>query len=281
MDEKELPSGTADSMVIDGRQYHIDIAEGDLAEYILLCGDPARAKRVSGLFDDIRFETSHREYVTFTGTYKGVPVSVMSTGIGPDNTEIAVVEISRATKNPTLIRVGSCGGIQDEIAMGDLVVSTGAVRLENTSTFYVMEGYPAVADYQVMLALCAAARDLGARFHIGLTATAPSFYAAQSRYMEDFPTRVEGLIEELYNCKVANYEMESSCLFSLASVRGLRAGTVCAAYSTRYDNKPIMPDVKEKAEMECIKSGLGAGVYLAEMDKVPKHGVNKDIWLPR
>jgi uridine phosphorylase len=267
-------------MVIDGKQYHIDCSEGDLAEYILLCGDPARSEKTAQHFDDISFETKHREYVTFTGKYKGVPVSVMSTGIGPDNMEIAVVEISRTIANPTLIRIGSCGGMQDNIAMGDLVVSTGAVRLENTSLYYVREGYPAVADYRVVQSLCAAARDTGARFHIGLTATAPSFYAAQSRYMDDFPTREGGLLEELYKCKVANYEMESSTLFTLAHLREIKAGCVCAAYSTRHDNKPITHDQKEKAEKECLLTGLGALQYLERIKKEKKVGVKENIWLP-
>jgi len=280
MSEDELPLGTADSMVIDGKQYHIDAGEGDLADYVLLCGAPERSQLVSKYLEDITFETKHREYWTYTGKYKGVPVSVMSTGIGCDNVEIALVEISRVVKNPTLIRIGSCGGIQDEIAMGDLVISTGAVRLENTSLYYVNEGYPAVADYRVVSALCAAARDLGTRFHIGLTATAPSFYAAQSRHMQDFPTRAEGLLEELYKSNVANFEMESSTLFSLASVKGIKAGTVCAAYSTRYDNKPITPETKNKAEKECVLTGLGSLAYLEKIRTGENAGVKGDIWVP-
>ncbi len=280
MSDKELPAGTADSMLINGKQYHIGCGKGDLAEYILLCGDPARAKRTAEHFDEVTFECQNREYWTYTGKYKGVPVSVMSTGIGPDNMEIAVVEISRTIRNPTLIRIGSCGGLQDEIAMGDLIVSTGAVRLENTSLYYVREGYPAVADYRVVQALCAAARDIGARFHIGLTATAPSFYAAQSRYMDDFPTREGGLLDELTSCKVANYEMESSTLFTLAQLREIKAGCVCAAYSTRYDNKPITKEQKVKAERECVLTGLGALQYLERIKKEPKVGVKDEVWVP-
>ena len=279
-EEKRMPAGTADSMVTDGKQYHIGVGKGDLAEYILLCGDPARSERIARHFDEVTLESKNREYWTYTGKYKGVPVSVMSTGIGPDNVEIAVVEITRVIDNPTLIRIGSCGGLQDEIAMGDLVISTGAVRLENTSLFYVNEGYPAVADYRVLLALCAAARDSGARFHIGLTATSPSFYAAQSRHMEDFPTRAEGLVDELTACGVMNYEMESSTLFSLASVKRIKAGTVCAAYSTRYDNKPITKEQKEKAERECIETSLGALTYLEKMKQGPKAGIGDKVWLP-
>ena len=93
----------------EGVQYHIGCGPNDLADQILLCGDPARAERVSGLFDEVELERRNREYVTFTGTHEGRRVSVMATGIGCDNTEIAVVEISQLVEAPVLLRVGSCG----------------------------------------------------------------------------------------------------------------------------------------------------------------------------
>ncbi len=279
-EKEELPAGTADSMVVDGKQYHIGAGEGDLAEYILLCGDPGRAERASRFLDRVQVEVKNREYWTYTGEYGGVPVSIMSTGIGPDNVEIAVVEISRVVENPTLIRIGSSGGLQDRIKMGDLIISTGAVRLENTSLYYVHEGFPAIADYRVVMALSMAARDVGARFHVGLTATAPSFYAAQSRRMDDFPVRYPGLLDELARYGVLNYEMESSTLFTLATLRGIKAGTVCAAYSTRYDNRPITKEEKKVAEKNTILTGLKAVVHLEKIKNWPKMGVSGEVWVP-
>ena len=102
-------------------------------------------------------------------------LSVMSTGMGPDNTEIVLAEVLEITDQPTFVRVGSSGGLQPNIGLGDLVVSTGAVRLENTTDFYVHPGYPAIAHRDVVQALDAACRELGFAYHVGITATAPGF----------------------------------------------------------------------------------------------------------
>jgi len=253
-----------------GRQYHIALGPGELAESILLCGDPDRAARVASHFDSVRLERRHREYVTFTGKWKGNELSVMSTGIGPDNTEIAVVEISQICKRPTLVRIGSCGTLRDDIEIGDLIISTGAVRLENTSTFFVHEGFPALADYEVLMALIAAAKSGGRRHHVGLTATAPGFYGAQCRRVEGFPLRRPGLIDELAAQGVLNFEMETSALLTLSTLRGLRAGAVCAVYAHRPSGRFIADKDILKAEEGCIQTGLEAVSVLRRMDDVKK-----------
>ena len=247
------------------RQYHIDIGPGELADYILLCGDPARAERTAKLFDKTVFEGRNREYLTFTGTYKKMPVSVISTGIGPDNTEIAVIEISQIVKKPTFIRIGSSGSLHKNIKLGELVISTGSVRLENTSLFFVPEGYPAVADYNVVESLVQTARRLKYSYHVGLTATAPGFYGAQCR-KTGFPLIFPKLIEHLRKCNVLNFEMESSTLFILSSIKGFKAGTVCAVYANRPKNSFISEKEKHNAELRCIKTGLEAMRILYEKE---------------
>jgi uridine phosphorylase len=148
----------ADAPLTDGRQYHIDLERGELAEYILLVGDPGRVAKVATQFDSVEVNRSNREITTATGIYRGMRVSVMSTGMGPDNIEIVLAEILEITDHATLVRVGSSGAIQPEIAPGDLIVSTAAVRLENTTDAYVHPGYPAVAHRDVVWALEAACR---------------------------------------------------------------------------------------------------------------------------
>ena len=150
------------------RQYHIGLGPGELAEYILLPGDPDRTARIATRLDNVEFERRHREFASVTGTYRGTRVSVVSTGIGTDNVEITVAEILAITERPTFVRVGSCGALQPEIGLGDLIVSTGAVRLESTTSYYVHDGYPAVADYEAVLALIEAAERLGHRTHASL-----------------------------------------------------------------------------------------------------------------
>jgi uridine phosphorylase len=262
-----------------GRQYHIALGPGELAESILLCGDPDRAARVAAHFDRVRLERRHREYVTFTGEYKGRELSVMSTGIGPDNTEIAVIEISQICRRPTLIRIGSCGTLRDEVNIGDLVISTGAVRLENTSTFFVHEGFPALADYEVLMALIASAKSGGRRHHVGLTATAPGFYGAQCRSVEGFPLRRPGLIDELAAQGVLNFEMETSALLTLSLLRGLRAGAVCAVYAHRPSGRFIDEKNIPNAEEGCIRTGLEAVEVLGRMDAV-KEAAGAARWTP-
>ena len=250
----------------EGRQYHIGCAPGDVAPNILLCGDPARAHRVAAKFEEKREPILSREYVTITGTYRMMPMTVMATGMGADNTEIAVVELSQIVTNPTMIRIGSSGALKKGIELADLVISSGAVRLENTSTQFVVEGYPAVAHYEVVLALLEAARRNRFPHHLGLTATAPGFYGAQARKVPGFPPRDPELPAKLDAMNVANMEMETSCLFTLAELRGFRAGAVCAIYANRHKNEFIDSEQKDLAEKRCIETGLDAFEALAMMD---------------
>ena len=251
----------ADAPHTGNRQYHIALERGELAEYILLVGDPGRVPKVASLFDSVEFTRSNREITTATGMYRGMRVSAMSTGMGPDNTEIVLAEVLEVTDHPTVVRVGTSGALQPEIRPGDLIVSTGAVRLENTTDFYVHPGYPAIAHRDVVWALEAACREVGAPYHVGLTATASGFYAPQGRAMRTLPVRYPDLAEELRRQGVANLEMESSALFVLAALSGLRAGTVCTAYAQRVDGTFLEGAAKEAAEARCIDVGL-AGIHL-------------------
>ncbi|MCE9584690.1 MAG: nucleoside phosphorylase [Planctomycetes bacterium] len=260
-----------------GRQYHIGCSPGDIAPFVLLCGDPDRARRCSKLFQKIRVERANREYLTITGTWKGIPVSVMATGMGPDNTEIAVVELAQLAE-PTLLRIGSCGALQKHIPIGSIVVSSGAVRLENTSTHFVPEGYPAAAHPEAALALLQAAADLGLKHTFGLTATAPGFYGAQARAVPGFPPRFPDLDADLARIGVSNMEMEASALLTLATLRGLRAGCACAVFANRPANRFIDEKNKHRAEDDVIAVGLRAVEVLSAMDRARKKAAN---WLPR
>ncbi|MBI5368825.1 MAG: nucleoside phosphorylase [Planctomycetes bacterium] len=263
-----------------GKQYHIGLGPRQVAPYIILVGDPARATRVSKLFDRVDVEASNREYRTYTGLYQGIPTTVMATGIGCDNTEIAVVELSQIVANPTFLRVGSCGALQKQIKLGHLVISSGALRLENTSLYFVQEGYPAAAHYEAVLALLGSARAQNLPHHLGITATAPGFYGAQARKVPGWPPRFPHLESELARMNVANFEMETSLLFTLASLRGFRAGAVCAVYANRHANKFIDSATKERAEGACIACGLGAVVELARMDEEKRQADGALHWTP-
>ncbi|OGT98710.1 MAG: hypothetical protein A2298_00675, partial [Gammaproteobacteria bacterium RIFOXYB2_FULL_38_6] len=235
-----------------GRQYHVHLAPGELAEFIILVGEAARAERAAELLSDIRIHEQNREYNSFTGKYKGLEVTIMSTGMGPGATEIGLVEIFQLTKCPTIIRVGTCGALQANINLGDLVISSGAVRLEDTSTCFVVEGYPAIAHHEVVLALIKAAHDEKAPHHVGITATASGFYGAQGRKIPGLYVRNPNLPDELAQMNVYNFEMEASTIFTLMATQGFRSGAVCATVANRPCGTFIDPESKKIAEKNSL-----------------------------
>jgi uridine phosphorylase len=249
------------------RQYHIDLGPGELADYILLPGDPDRVARITPFLDSIELERQHREFRSATGTYKGLRISVVSTGIGTDNVEITVAEILAITSKPTFIRIGSCGVLRPEIGLGELVITSGAVRLESTSSYFVHDGYPAVASYEAVSALLEAANRTGTPAHVGITATAPGFYGAQGRPIPQLPIRYPNLAEELAAQGVVNFEMEASALLVLAGLAGCRAGVVCTAFAQRTTGAFVQGQQKLDAERACIEVGLEALTILAAMDR--------------
>ncbi len=261
------------------RQYHIGLGPGDLAEYILLPGDPDRTHRIATRLENIEGEWRHREFASVTGTYRGERISVVSTGIGADNVEIVVAEILAITERPTFIRVGSCGALQPEIAVGDLIISSGSVRLEATTSFFVHDGYPAVADYEAVAALVEAAAKLGHRAHVGITATAPGFFGAQGRPIPQLPIRYPDLAEEMARQRVLNFEMEASALLVLAGLAGCRAGVVCAVYAHRPSGDFAVGEARSRAEAACVETGLEGLRNLAAMER-QKRSAGTDRWRP-
>jgi uridine phosphorylase len=218
----------------EGLQYHLMIKKGDVSRYVLLPGDPERVPLIAKYWDKAWHVATHREFVTYSGYYKGVFISATSTGIGAPSTAIAIEELARCGVD-AFIRVGTTGALKREIKLGDLVISTGAVRLEGTSRHYAISEYPAVASFEVVLALIEAAESLGVNYHVGLTASSDSFYVGQERpgFKDYLPPFQRGLIEYLRSMNVLNFEMEASVIFILSNIYGLRAGAVCAAIANR------------------------------------------------
>lgn len=263
-------SGTANApRSADNRQYHIGLRAGEVAPSILLVGDPARAKRVAeAFFESPGDPICEREFVTYTGRYRGRPMTVMGTGMSAANTEIAVIELCQCFEDPTkiaIVRAGSCGVLKAEIGLGDLVITQAAYRLEGTSLAFVGPGFPAVAHPEATIALLWAAEELGAPYHLGITATAAGFYGAQGREIPGFPPRELDVEAQLTRQGVTNIEMEASTLMTLATLRGFRAGAVCAAYANRVHNSFIAGADKHLAERRCVEVGLRGLDRLAQL----------------
>lgn len=258
---------TANHPEREGRQYHIGAAPGDVARHVLLVGDPERAERAATRFTSVRFRASHRDYRIVTGQHEGRELSVVCVGMGAGCMEIAVVELCQIVERPTLIRAGSSGGIAPDLEPGDLVVTQGALRMESASLGFVEPGYPAFAHAEAQLALVRAADELGARYHVGVTATAAGFYGAQGRVVPGFRALDTGLVARLDAQGVKNLEMEASCLLTLAALRGLRAGCVCAVFGTRQDGRFVDEATRLGAESSVVDVGLRALHHLARMDE--------------
>lgn len=186
------------------------IESADLAENVLVVGDPARARTVAKLLTDARPVAANREYHTYTGTFDGVAISVTSHGVGAAGAGAAFTELCRAGAR-RIIRVGTCGGMQPQVQTGDVVVATGAVRDDGLSERLVPLGYPALCDARLQLAL---AEYAGPQAHTGIVLTSDLFY----------PIALPGHLPLWARAGVIAVEMELSALLVIASLHGVAAG---------------------------------------------------------
>ena len=234
------------------KQYHIHLKPGDIGKYVLLPGDPARSDRVAKYLDNAEFVAVNREHRTFTGFYKGVKVSVTSTGMGCPSTAICLEELI-ACGADTFIRVGTAGRVCDRAFDPTLdgVINTAAVRDEGTTKHYIPIEYPAVADRHVVAALADSAKQLGYNFIEGITQSKDSFYGQHEP--ENMPAEpwLKARWEAWRRGNVISSEMESAAIFVISSIRGCRASSVMA-----YSEMP-----------KSVEVAVGALRILIEQDK--------------
>ena len=209
-----------DEKTLGKRQYHIHLSPGDIGKYVLLPGDPGRSDRVAQYLDSPVLVANNREHRTFTGTYKGVKISVTSTGMGCPSAAIACEELINIGAT-CLIRIGSTAALQKGIAIGDLLVSTGSMKNEGTSRFYVPDCFPAVPDFDLTRTLIDTAKDLQPLmkfgFSYGINASDDAFYGETPEW-----------IEKLHALGVMNVEMESSAIFTVCHRRKVRGAMISA-----------------------------------------------------
>ena len=208
-----------------GLQYHLQIRPGDVGRYVILPGDPKRSEKIARHFEDAKLVADSREFVTYTGYLDGEKVSVTSTGIGGPSASIAMEELALSGAD-TFIRVGTCGGMQLDVKSGDLIIATGAIRMEGTSKEYAPIEFPAVAAIGIVNALIASAGEMKEEYHAGVVQCKDAFYGQHAP--EAMPVSYELLNKweawKRLGCLAS--EMESAALFIVASTLHVRVGSV-------------------------------------------------------
>lgn len=280
----------ADSELIinpDGSIFHLHIKPGQLANKVILVGDPGRVAMVKSFFDSIECENANREFVSATGSYKGKRITILSTGIGTDNIDIvlteldALVNIDFATRTPKeehtsleIVRIGTSGSLQADLPVDSWLLSEAAIGFDGVLNYYARRNdvadlnfehaFEEFVDWNPLLAkpyVVNAANQLvdrlrsDTRIHIGTTISAPGFYGPQGRVVR-LPLASPNLNERItafrFNGRrVTNYEMECSCIYGLSLLLGHKAATVCAIIANRLAgqySKDYKPVVKTLVE---------------------------------
>lgn len=241
----------------NGIQYHIGLKQGDVGKYVILPGDPKRCAKIAELFEDAHLVADHREFTTYTGYLDGEKVSVTSTGIGGPSAAIAMEELVRCGAE-VFIRVGTCGGIRTDVKSGDLVIATGAVRMEGTSREYAPIEFPAVADYHIVQKLEAAAKANGYPCHIGVVQCKDSFYGQHEP--EKMPVSYELMQKweawKRLGCLAS--EMESAALFVVASYLHVKIGSIFLVVANQEREKLHLENPVAHDAQAAIKSAVDA-----------------------
>jgi uridine phosphorylase len=201
-------------------RYHVKVGPRDVGGYVLMPGDRDRVARIAKHLDGARLVAENREYRTMTGRLDGVPVSVVSSGMGAPCITIGIEELRTAGVH-TVIRIGTTGAVGPGPRLGDSIIALGAVRTEATSRAYIDLEYPAVADLDVVNALRDAARAARAPHHVGIVESSDAYYAGAW-----LGAQAEPRSERLRRAGLLAIEMEASALFVVGRLHGLRTGCI-------------------------------------------------------
>ena len=207
-----------------GRQYHTGVGPEDIGKYVIMPGDPKRCAKIAEYLDHAKPVADSREFTTYTGTLEGVKVSVTSTGIGGPSAAIALEELVKCGAH-TFIRVGTCGGMQENVMGGDLVIANGAVRMEGTRREYAPIEYPAVADFTVTNALVKAAELPKSPYHAGVVQCKDSFFGQHEPEVMTVSFELENKWKAWLRMGCLASEMESAALFIAGSFLHVRVGS--------------------------------------------------------
>ncbi len=225
----------------ENKEYHIALKKGDVGKYVILPGDPGRCEKIASYFDSPVLVGQNREYTTYTGFLLGEKVSVCSTGIGGPSAAIALEELVHIGAD-TFIRVGTSGGMAENVLAGEAVIATGAIRQEGTAREYAPIEYPAVSDFSVTCALKEAAEKLNIPHHIGVVQCKDSFYGQHDPGIMPVSYKLKNEWDAWIKCGALASEMESATLFIVGGVRKVRVGSVLAVVGNQTRRERNLPD---------------------------------------
>jgi uridine phosphorylase len=252
-----------------GREYHIGVAKGEVGRYVILPGDPKRCEKIARYFDDPHFVADNREFTTYTGYLDGEKVSVTSTGIGGPSASIAMEELVHCGAD-TFLRVGTCGGMQLDVKSGDLVIATGSIRMEGTSREYAPIEFPAVANFDVALAMRQAAEKLDLSWHMGVVQSKDSFYGQHEPEKHPVGYELLNKWDAWIKCGALASEMESAALFVVASYLRVRAGACFLVMANQERAKAGLDNHQVHDTDSAIKTAVEAIRLLIREDRKKK-----------
>jgi len=221
------------------KMHHLQIEPGQIGEYVIMPGDPGRCYLIAEHFEDPQLIAQSREYITYTGKYKGLRVSVTSTGMGCPSAAIALEELIMSGAK-YLVRLGSTGALQKNINLEDIIIPTSAVRLEGTSVEYIPIELPAIADIDIVDALIKAAQEKNQKSHIGIIMSHDAFYKGSVFADPDFLKRAQIWIDS----NVLSVENESSALFTIGYLRKVKVGTMLTVVANHLTRGVITDEEK-------------------------------------
>ena len=249
-----------------GKQYHTGVGPEDIGKYVIMPGDPKRCAKIAEFLDDAKLVADVREYTTYTGFLNGVKVSVTSTGIGGPSASIAITELSKCGAH-TFIRIGTCGGMQENVLGGDVVIATGAVRMEGTSKEYAPIEYPAVADLDVTIALRQAANTLGYPSHTGVVQCKDSFFGQHEPEIMPVSYELMNKWEAYLRMGCLASEMESAALFTAGLFLKVRVGSCFLVVANQERAKKGLPNKQAHDTEMAIKVAVEGMRLIIEEDK--------------
>ena len=223
------------------KQYHTGVGAEDIGKYVILPGDPKRCEKIAAYFDNPKLVADSREYVTYTGTLEGEPVSVTSTGIGGPSAAIAIDELAKCGAH-TFIRIGTCGGMQEEVMGGDIVIANGAIRMEGTSREFAPIEFPAVPNVEVLNALIGAAKKKGFRHHVGVVQCKDSFFGQHEPEIMPVSYELENKWQAWLRMGCLASEMESAALFIAGSFLRVRVASCMLVIANQERAKLGLPN---------------------------------------